>query len=72
VSINETILHISQEDLPFGGVGPSGMGAYHGKFGCDTFSKLKPVFHQARLNGVWLFKPPFGKRFEALIKLLMK
>jgi coniferyl-aldehyde dehydrogenase len=72
VSINETILHISQEDLPFGGVGPSGMGAYHGKFGFDTFSKLKPVFHQARLNGVWLFKPPFGKRFEALIKLLMK
>ncbi len=72
VSVNETILHISQEDLPFGGVGPSGMGAYHGKFGFDTFSKIKPVFYQARLNGVGLFKPPFGKRFEALIKLLMK
>jgi hypothetical protein len=48
------------------------MGAYHGKFGFDTFSKIKPVFYQARLNGVGLFKPPFGKRFEALIKLLMK
>ncbi len=72
VSINETILHISQDELPFGGVGPSGMGAYHGKFGFDTFSKLKPIFHQSRLNGLALFKPPFGKRFEALVKLLMK
>ncbi len=72
VSINETIMHISQEDLPFGGVGPSGMGAYHGKFGFDTFSKLKPIFHQSFLNGVALFKPPYGKRFEALIKLLTK
>ncbi len=72
VSINETIMHISQEDLPFGGVGPSGMGAYHGKFGFDTFSKLKPVFRQSRFNGLFLFKPPYGKRFKALINLLMK
>jgi coniferyl-aldehyde dehydrogenase len=72
VSVNETILHISQEALPFGGVGPSGMGAYHGRFGFDTFSKLKPIFHQSRLNGLALFKPPYGKTFEALIKLLMK
>ncbi len=72
VSVNETILHISQEDLPFGGVGASGMGAYHGKFGFDTFSKLKPIFHQPKMNGLFLFKPPFGKRFETLIKLLMK
>jgi coniferyl-aldehyde dehydrogenase len=72
VSVNETILHISQEDLPFGGVGPSGMGAYHGKFGFDTFSKLKPIFHQSRFNGLFMFKPPYGKRFESLIKLLMK
>ncbi len=72
VSINETVMHVSQEDLPFGGVGPSGMGAYHGKFGFDTFSKLKPIFHQSRFNGLFLFKPPYGKRFDALIKLLMK
>jgi acyl-CoA reductase-like NAD-dependent aldehyde dehydrogenase len=72
ISVNETILHISQEDLPFGGVGPSGMGAYHGKFGFDTFSKLKPIFHQSRFNGLALFKPPYGKRFERLVKLLMK
>lgn len=72
VSVNETILHISQEDLPFGGVGASGMGAYHGKFGFDTFSKLKPIFHQSRFNGLDLFKPPYGKRFETLVKLLMR
>jgi acyl-CoA reductase-like NAD-dependent aldehyde dehydrogenase len=72
VSINETLLHISQEDLPFGGVGPSGMGAYHGKVGFDTFSKSKPIFHQSRFNGLAMFQPPFGKRFEALIKFLLK
>ncbi len=72
VSINETIMHISQEDLPFGGVGSSGMGAYHGKFGFETFSKLKPIFHQSRFSGLFLFKPPYGKRFDALIKFLMK
>ncbi len=72
VTVNETILHISQEHLPFGGVGPSGMGAYHGKAGFETFSKMKPIFHQSPVNGLFLFRPPFGKRFEALIKLLLK
>jgi coniferyl-aldehyde dehydrogenase len=72
VTLNDTILHISQEHLPFGGVGPSGMGAYHGKVGFDTFSKIKPIFRQARVNGLDLFKPPYGKRFESMIKLLMK
>lgn len=72
VSVNETLMHISQDHLPFGGVGPSGMGHYHGKFGFDTFSKLKPVFRQSRLNGLKLFHPPFGKRFQSLIKLLTR
>jgi coniferyl-aldehyde dehydrogenase len=72
VTINETLLHISQDELPFGGVGPSGMGAYHGKFGFDTFSKLKPIFRQPKLNGLNLLKPPYGKRVEAMLKLLMK
>jgi acyl-CoA reductase-like NAD-dependent aldehyde dehydrogenase len=72
VTVNETILHISQEHLPFGGVGPSGMGAYHGRAGFETFSKMKPIFHQSPLNGLFLFRPPFGKRFDSLIKLLLK
>ena len=72
VSVNETIMHVSQDHLPFGGVGSSGMGHYHGKFSFDTFSKLKPVFRQSRLNGLKLFHPPFGKRFQSLIKLLTR
>jgi acyl-CoA reductase-like NAD-dependent aldehyde dehydrogenase len=72
VTVNETLLHISQEKLPFGGVGPSGMGAYHGKSGFETFSRMKPVFHQSPLNGLSLFKPPYGRRFESLIKFLLK
>ena len=72
VTINDTLLHISQDALPFGGVGPSGMGAYHGKHGFETFSKMKPIFHQSPLNGLALFKPPFGKRFDSLIKMLLR
>ena len=72
VTVNDTLLHIAQDDLPFGGVGPSGMGAYHGRAGFETFSHLKPVFHQSRLNGMALFKPPYGKTFEFMLKLLLK
>ncbi len=72
VTINDALLHISQDHLPFGGVGSSGMGSYHGKFGFDTFSKLKPIYHQPALNGLSLFKPPYGKRFESLIRFLLK
>jgi acyl-CoA reductase-like NAD-dependent aldehyde dehydrogenase len=72
VTINDALFHVTQDHLPFGGVGPSGMGSYHGKFGFDTFSKLKPIFYQPALNGLWMFKPPYGKRFESLIKFLLK
>jgi coniferyl-aldehyde dehydrogenase len=72
VTLNECLMHISQEELPFGGVGASGMGAYHGRVGFETFSKMKPIFHQARLNGLTLFHPPYGKRFKAMIKLLLR
>ena len=72
VSVNETILHLAQDDLPFGGVGPSGMGEYHGRAGFDAFSKKKSVFRQSRLNGLKLFRPPYGKRFETLLKLLSR
>jgi acyl-CoA reductase-like NAD-dependent aldehyde dehydrogenase len=72
VTINDTLLHIAQDDLPFGGVGPSGMGCYHGFEGFQTFSARKSVFHQARLNGIGLFKPPYGARFERLIRILMR
>ncbi|HMV53477.1 MAG TPA: coniferyl aldehyde dehydrogenase [Rhodocyclaceae bacterium] len=72
VTLNDTILHIAQDELPFGGVGASGMGAYHGKAGFDTFSKLKPVFRQSRLNGLGMFKPPYGHLFDRLVAMLMR
>ena len=72
VTLNECLMHISQEELPFGGVGASGMGAYHGRTGFETFSKMKPIFHQARFNGLSLFHPPYDTRFAAMIKLLLR
>ena len=72
VSVNETIVHLAQDDLPFGGVGPSGMGEYHGRAGFDALSKRKAVFYQSRLNGLKLFRPPYGARFERLLKFLVR
>jgi coniferyl-aldehyde dehydrogenase len=60
VTVNDTILHIAQNDLPFGGVGPSGMGSYHGFDGFLTFSKKKGVFLQSRFTTLGLLRPPYG------------
>ncbi len=67
VTVNDTLLHIAQESLPFGGVGASGMGHYHGQWGFDTFSKLKPVFRQSRVNGMALFLPPYSPLMRRLL-----
>lgn len=71
VTINDTLYHIAQHHLPFGGIGDSGMGAYHGEAGFRTFSKMKPVFHQARFNGVGMLNPPYGKRFRRMLRMLI-
>ncbi|MBI3991995.1 MAG: coniferyl aldehyde dehydrogenase [Candidatus Lambdaproteobacteria bacterium] len=71
VTVNDTLFHIAVDDLPFGGVGASGMGAYHGRAGFDTFSVLKPVFYQSPVNGGVLLRPPFGWFTEALVRLLI-
>ena len=70
VTINDCMLHLVQENQPFGGVGASGMGAYHGEWGFRTFSKEKPVFLQSRLSAGALLRPPYGKTFERLFGLL--
>jgi aldehyde dehydrogenase (NAD+)/coniferyl-aldehyde dehydrogenase len=70
VTVNNTAFHVVQEDLPFGGVGPSGMGQYHGRAGFDTFSKLKPVFFDGRFSASSLLRPPYGRRFRALLRVL--
>ena len=72
VSLNDTLYHIAQHKLPFGGVGPSGMGGYHGEAGFRTFSHMKPVFRQARLNGTGLLNPPYGKRFKQMLEILLR
>jgi acyl-CoA reductase-like NAD-dependent aldehyde dehydrogenase len=71
VGVNETLLHIVQDDLPFGGVGPSGMGQYHGREGFEAFTKMKPVFHQSRINTTGLMRPPHGKFLERLVKFIV-
>jgi coniferyl-aldehyde dehydrogenase len=70
--VNETLMHVAQEELPFGGVGPSGMGHYHGRWGFETFSKLTPVFRQSKINGMNLFMPPYGPRVQQLLRLMKR
>jgi acyl-CoA reductase-like NAD-dependent aldehyde dehydrogenase len=71
-SVNETIVQVAQDELPFGGVGASGMGEYHGRAGFETFSKKKSVFYQSRFNALKMLRPPYGARFESLMKLLSR
>ncbi|MEM8561839.1 MAG: coniferyl aldehyde dehydrogenase [Pseudomonadota bacterium] len=72
--INDVIMHIAQEDLPFGGVGPSGMGAYHGVEGFRTFSHAKSIYKQTKLNVAKLggMLPPYGATTEKTIKMQVK
>jgi coniferyl-aldehyde dehydrogenase len=72
VSVNDALMHVGQHDLPFGGVGPSGMGHYHGREGFETFSKLRPVFQQAPVSALKFFGPPYGARMDALLKFLIR
>ncbi len=70
VSINDTLLHIAQEGLPFGGVGASGQGQYHGEFGFRQFSKEKPVFIQSRFSGGGIIRPPYKPSIERILNWL--
>ena len=72
VAINDTLLHCVQEELPFGGVGPSGMGAYHGVAGFRTFSHARSVFRQARFNGAGMTKAPYGRSMNRLLSMLLR
>ncbi|MBE8168584.1 MAG: coniferyl aldehyde dehydrogenase [Shewanella sp.] len=69
VCVNDTILHVAADDAPFGGIGASGMGHYHGKEGFMTFSHAKTVFSRGRINTGKLVQPPYGK---GLSKLMLK
>ena len=70
VTVNDVIMHIAQEELPFGGVGPSGMGSYHGYDGFREFSHRKSVYTQLKKDIAQLvqMRPPYGKGFRAYVK----
>jgi len=72
VCVNDALWHVGQHDLPFGGVGASGMGHYHGREGFLTFSKLRPVFYQARLSGMRFLWPPFGALADKILDFLTR
>jgi coniferyl-aldehyde dehydrogenase len=71
-SVNATLFHFAAESLPFGGVGASGIGAYHGEFGFQTFSHRKGVFLQSRVNGTRFLYPPFGRITDLMLKVLKR
>ncbi|MDP3336770.1 MAG: coniferyl aldehyde dehydrogenase [Rhodoferax sp.] len=72
VSVNDALLHVGQHDLPFGGVGESGMGHYHGHDGFNTFSKLRPVFYQGRFPTLKFLMPPYGKLADRVLAFLIR
>jgi coniferyl-aldehyde dehydrogenase len=72
VTINGTLMHYAQDDLPFGGVGPSGVGAYHGIEGFRALSHAKGIFKQGRWNGGNLLRAPFGRPAETILKLMLR
>jgi len=74
VTVNDVIFHVSMEDLPFGGVGPSGMGSYHGVEGFREFSHARSVYTQPKIDVAKLggFKPPYGPATEKAVKTMMK
>ena len=72
VSVNDALFHVGQHDLPFGGVGESGMGHYHGREGFQTFSKLRPVFYQARFSTLKFLMPPYGRLADRVLAFLTR
>lgn len=67
VTVNDVVMHVSMEDLPFGGVGPSGMGSYHGIDGFRTFSHAKAVFEQVKRDLTAMMRPPYGAAIQKML-----
>ncbi len=72
VTVNDVALHYFQDALPFGGIGASGMGRYHGVEGFRQFSHQKAIYRQSRINGAGLLQPPYGKVFDFVMRRLIK
>ena len=74
VCINDSMFHVAQHDMPFGGIGNSGMGHYHGIEGFKEFSKLRPVFKQSSMTSkiILMLAPPYGSLFKKVTDLMLK
>ncbi len=72
VCINDTLMHVAHDNLPFGGVGDSGWGAYHGDAGFDRLTQSKPVLVSSRWFRGDLFYPPYGPRFDRVLGLIKR
>ncbi len=72
VTVNDTIMHCVEERLPFGGVGASGMGAYHGRSGFETFSHLKPIFRRGARNSGRRLWPPYGRWMDLILRIVLR
>ncbi len=71
VSVNSVLLHCIQDDLPFGGVGPSGLGAYHGRDGFRRFSHARGVYKAGRFSGFEFLAPPYGRKMQIALKAML-
>jgi coniferyl-aldehyde dehydrogenase len=67
VTVNDVIMHVAMEDLPFGGIGPSGMGSYHGIDGFRTFSHAKSVYQQTGRDLTAMMRPPYGQAIQKML-----
>ena len=72
VTVNDTLMHFSHSNLPFGGVGTSGMGSYHAEFGFEAFSHHKPIYYRPAKNPSGRLHPPYGKKGDKIISLLRR
>ena len=74
VTVNDVIFHVSADDLPFGGIGPSGMGSYHGVEGFRTFSHARAVYRQPKVDLAKLagLRPPYGSATQRTLKMQLK
>ena len=72
VTVNNCLLHVAQHDMPFGGIGASGMGQYHGYEGFVEFSKMRPVFTNPKVGMLEMLYPPYRKRHSRIINFMLR
>lgn len=71
VCINDVMMHVAQHDIPFGGVGNSGMGQYHGYEGFAELSKLRPIMHQSPMPATKYMTAPYGKIMDIFLRFML-